>query len=258
MKKEEEKDFIVSLLNHEKEAMDGFYKICKDLSKYTVYRFYNSAQEKSSLITELAEELYLYVMEDEKILQGFKGTCPLGAFLFSVAKNFFSSFRLFEDPAITKIKKKIKEKRDKEEDEIREFDDNPLLFFVYKPTQIPAEFVGDNENDALVNDNECNPSDDIDAEEEDNPKDILVDIKEALNVSIEDTTLSSCELVKKTLDMMLPKEAIVLRKSYIEKCDALLLAKEFNLTINAFYNFRSTARKNFQLCYKKLKNEYYE
>lgn len=259
MEKEEEKKFIECVLNHQKKAMEDFYRICESISTTIAKKFYDNDPNQSDIKKDLADELYLYILKDEKILRGFKGNGPLGGFLFSVAKNYFSSFRIFEDPALTKIKKRLNEKREKEEKIIMEFDKETLLFHSFLSDPKPKDFKSEPNQKGAVGDYQEADNKNVHEEEDvDADNDLIVDIKKALDVSTEKTTLSRCELVWQTLDKMPQKEALIIRKSYLEECKSEDMAKELNMTVNALYNLRSKARKLFQSCFNNLIKELYE
>ena len=269
-----DKDEIIieRLLNRDKTVIDEFIDLCSYAIDDFIAHYHENSKDKKSLKIELADELYDYIIRKD-LLRKFKGKnskgkdCSLKTYLSSIAK-----FRLprvgIVDSLITKTKEKRKDKEDKDEEIIKKFDDESLNFHVFKSTPIPREFRDEDEafdaeylyvgideqetdNCDIYDDGFAKDGDNIDEEEYD---DVVVDINDFKETFIDNTTNIIIELVRQTLDLLPPKESLVLKKQFYEGYDAKELAKELGHTVNVIYNLKSQAMRDFRTIYTKLKN----
>lgn len=243
-----DKDIVDGLLNHDNKVEEMFYEYCEKTIKSIIYKYYDKRRNEDSLFYELAHEFFIYIRNNPKILQDFKGKCRLKGYLASVAFHYFSSYKFDMDPAIKesiKERRKVEEKNDKL---IRKIDGESENYHAYKSTPIPTEFRDEEESaDAFITFN-------VDDDEDD--KDIIVDIDEIINTSSEDVYTDKCQLVRQTLEQMPPKQAELLKLQYLKGIkDNMELAKELGITINTLYNLRNRATESFITRFNQLKKQ---
>lgn len=266
---EKDRDIIERLINRDKTVIDDFIEMCSYAIDDFIAHYHENCKDKKSLKRELAYELYDYILRKD-ILVKFKGKntkgkdCSLKTYLGSIAR-----FRLprvgIVDPLITKTKEKRKEKKDKEEDIIKEFDNEPENFQVFDTTPIPNEFRDEDEAFeadffyARIDDEEEDDDDsnvmEGNGEDSDGEEDIVIEFDDFEETFIDNTTNSTIDLVRQTLGQLPPKEAYILRKQFYEGYEAKELAKELGHTVNVIYNLKSQAMRDFKTIYLKLKNE---
>ena len=260
---EKDRDIIERLLNRDKTVIDDFMDMCSYAIDDFIAHYHENCKDKKSLKRELAYELYDYILRKD-ILVKFKGKntkgkdCSLKTYLGSIAR-----FRLprvgIVDPLITKTKEKRKEKKDKEEDIIKEFDNEPENFQVFDTTPIPNEFRDEDEafDPEFIyvgideDGSNCDGDDGCNCEDE---EDVVIEFNEIDDFFIDTATKNAIELVRETLKQMPPKEAYILKKQFYEGYDAKELAKELGHTVNVIYNLKSQAMRDFETIYIKLKN----
>lgn len=274
--REEDRKLIQGLLNHDENVGEMFYECCKATIWGIINKYYEKRWNKTSLYYELSNEFYLYIINNPKILQGFKGRCNLKGYLASVAYHYFSSYKFDIDPAIQEANKERKELEEREEKMIRRFDNEPENFRAFKPSPIPTEFRDEDEDSAasfliynIDNEKENDKkeevvddiyyiTDELD-EDYDDEKDVIVDIDEIINSSSDAVYTDKCKLVRQTLEQMPPRQAILYQLQYFEGIeDSKELAKRLGITIGALYNLRKEARKSFIYYFNQLKKQQYE
>ena len=263
---EEEKKLTEKLLNHEKEAWEELYWICKDIAE-RVFRLYRN---KELIKDDLLHEFYIYLKENPKIFIDFRGTCKLKTYLSSIFKNYLSSHKV----ELTELVKgsheyllKVERKFDKQ---IRAIGDEPLLHPGGNLTRIPTEFRDEDEeeseaffevaldeekDDKEVDNRDVWGNNDSEAEDNDEEEDIVVDIHEAFEISTDENISDRCKLVRLVLDQMPEKRALVLKKLYFEGKTRRQIATELGMTMGALYNLIKNARHSFEALSKKLNKQ---
>ena len=264
MKKDSE--LIEGLKNHEKEAWEELYWICKDIAE-RVSRLYSN---KELIKDDLLHEFYIYLKENPKILTGFRGTCMLKTYLRSIFKHYLSSHK----DELTEFVKgsheylaKVRRKLDKQ---IIAIGDEPLLHPGGNLTRIPTEFRDEDEeesqaffevtldeekNDKAEDNRDVWGDNASEVEDNDEEEDIVVDIHEAFEISTDENISDRCKLVRLVLDQMPEKRALVLKKLYFEGKTRRQIATELGMTMGALYNLIKNAKHSFRASFMKLKKQ---
>ena len=267
--------FIQDVLNRKEYAINKFYELLFDVSNSIINYSFDNCRNKSSLKKELANELYMYFMDNLELLQKFKGNCKLTTYLNSIGKHYFFSTRFDVDPVILEANREWKKLERKQERMIRKIDNEPENFHVIGQTHIPTEFQDEDEDSADAfflfaiddenhNDKKNDHADDIifvndDFDDDNDDNDIIVDVDKIINTYSEVVYTNKCQLVRQTLDQMPPKQAELLKLQFYKGIkDNKELAMILGITINTLYNLRNRAIESFITCFNHLKRQQYE
>ena len=246
-----DKDEIIieRLLNPEKDVTNEFMELCSYAINKFIFTYHEDCKDKANLRLVLAKELYYYILEED-LLHKFEGKSSLKTYLNSIARLRLPRIQL-DDPLLIKANEERRKEEKKLEEKIREFDNEPENFHVYKPVPIPTEFRDEDEafDDAEfffagIDEDDCNGEEDV-----------IIDI-DNLQEDLFDTPINSTRLlVRQTLDQMPPKEAQLLIMQIIEGYGADELAIKLGHTRNVIYNLCSKAKRDFVTIYTKLNKE---
>ncbi len=245
---EEDKILIERLLNHDKQAWEEFYGICKTIVGQVIYLYKNNILVKEDFV----HEFYLYIYNNPTILSDFRGTCKLNTYLYSVSKYYFSSY-MDDYFALDKGAKKERQKEEKRlNSQIEKIGDDPLFHIVSSFTKRPTTYHDEDEEAEggffLVEMNE-KKKDDVK-----NNEVVIIGIDEIMNISAEENVSDKCKLVRLTLDKIPARRALVLRKLYFEGKDRKEIALELGMTMGALYNLIKNAKHSFVTSFNNLKN----
>ncbi len=254
---DKDQNIIECLLNPDKTTGDEILELCSYAIDNFIAHYHEYYKDKESLRVILANELYDYIIRKD-LLRKFEGKnsegkeCSLKTYLNSIAKYRLPRVEI-EDILITKTKEKKRREEEKQNIIIKEFDDEPLNFFVYKSTPIPTEFRDDDE---AFDDEYLYVEVDEDEEKGEGyyEEDVVIEFNELDDYFIDTATNTTIELVRQALELLPKKESLLLKKQFYEGCDTKELAEELGHTCNVIYNLRSQAMRDFKDCYNKLKN----
>ena len=254
---DKDQNIIECLLNPDKTTGDEILELCSYAIDNFIAHYHEYYKDKESLRVILANELYDYIIRKD-LLRKFEGKnsegkeCSLKTYLNSIAKYRLPRVEI-EDILITKTKEKKRREEEKTNKIIKEFDDEPLNFFVYKSTPIPTEFRDDDE---AFDDEYLYVEVDEDEEKGEGyyEEDVVIEFNELDDYFIDTATNTTIELVRQALELLPKKESLLLKKQFYEGCDTKELAEELGHTCNVIYNLRSQAMRDFKDCYNKLKN----
>ena len=246
---DEDEKIIERLLNPEKDVMNEFMELCGYAINKFIFTYHEDCKNKANLRLELARELYYYILEKD-LLRKFEGKSSLKTYLNSVARLRLPRIQL-DDPLLIKANERRREEGEKVEEMIREFDNEPENFHVYKPVPIPTEFW---DEDEAFDSEFIYVEIDEDGSNCDDEDDVIIEFNEIDDFFIDSATKNTIELVRETLKQMPTKEALLLKKRFYEGYDAKELAKELGHTRNVINNLMSKAMRDFRNIYKKLKN----
>lgn len=266
-----EKDLklIQGVINRKEDAIKVFYELLYDISNSIVNKYIDKCVDKPALKKELANELCVYFMDNNELLEEFKGKSKLKTYLSSIGRHYFFSTRFDVDPLILEATREWKKLEKKQERLIKKIDKESRLYHVYKPTRIPTEFRDEDEestdtslwfaiDDENHNNKKNDHTDDIffvnDNYDEDDV--IIFDIDEIINTSSAVVYTDKRELVRQTLELMPPKQADLLWLQFFEGVeDNKELAKELGITIGALYNLRNKANTSFFNIFNQLSKQ---
>lgn len=254
---DKDQNIIERLLNPDMTTGDEILELCSYAIDNFIAHYHENYKDKESLRVILANELYDYIIRKD-LLRKFEGKnsegkeCSLKTYLNSIAKYRLPRVEI-EDILITKTKEKKRREEEKTNKIIKEFDDEPLNFFVYKSTPIPTEFRDDDEafDDEYLY---VEVDDDEEKGESYYEEDVVIEFNELDDYFIDTATNTTIELVRQALELLPKKESLLLKKQFYEGCDTKELAEELGHTCNVIYNLRSQAMRDFKDCYNKLKN----
>lgn len=254
---DKDQNIIERLLNPDKTTGGEILELCSYAIDSFIAHYHENYKDKESLRVILANELYDYIIRKD-LLRKFEGKnaegkeCSLKTYLDSIAKYRLPRVEI-EDILITKTKEKKRREEEKQNKIIKEFDDEPLNFFVYKSTPIPTEFRDDDE---AFDDEYLYVEVDEDEEKGEGyyEEDVVIEFNELDDYFIDTATNTTIELVRQALELLPKKESLLLKKQFYEGCDTKELAEELGHTCNVIYNLRSQAMRDFKDCYNKLKN----
>ena len=254
---DKDQNIIERLLNPDKTTGNEILELCSYAIDNFIAHYHDNCKDKDSLRVILANELYDYIIRKD-LLRKFEGKnaegkeCSLKTYLNSIAKYRLPRVEI-EDILITKTKEKKRREEEKTNKIIKEFDDEPLNFLVYKSTPIPTEFRDDDE---AFDDEYLYVEVDEDEEEGESyyEEDVVIEFNELDDYFIDTATNTTIELVRQALELLPKKESLLLKKQFYEGCDTKELAEELGHTCNVIYNLRCKAMHDFEACYLKLKN----